>query len=89
VLVGFDMRQVGGRAHFFGDHPEGLRNNTDFRGFITAFRQAQAPVPIVNATPGSALDCYPMVTLEEALADDSVHRDGAESNARSGAGCAA
>lgn len=84
VLVGFDMRTVDGKAHFFGDHPEGLRNNTDFRNFITAFRQAGAPVPIVNATPGSALDCYPMIRLEDALADDSVHRDRAEPYARTG-----
>jgi len=67
VLVGFDMR--GG--HFFGAHPRGLRNSTSYRNFITAFERAARRMPdgvrIVNATPNSALRCFPMVDLDEAL----------------------
>ena len=70
VLVGFDMNVKGGRNHFFGDHPKPLSHNTNYNGFIQAFRQAcPPPVPIINATPDSALDCFPRVTLAKALQD--------------------
>ena len=68
VLAGFDMKRAGGKVHFFGDHPQGLRNNDQFDGFIKAFEQANPPpVPIINGTPGSALTCYPVMELGEAL----------------------
>jgi len=66
VLVGFDYRHIGAKSHFFGDH-EGLRQATDehYRDLARAF--GPAPVPIVNATPGSAIGCYPAMVLSEAL----------------------
>lgn len=62
-LYGFDMRKVGTQRHFFGDHEGGLHNVNSFHGFIQAFRVAakDCPVPIYNATPGSALDCFRFV----------------------------
>lgn len=77
VLVGFDYRHVDGRAHFFGDH-EGLRQprDTDYRALGAAFRPG--PVEILNATTGSSIDCYPIVSLEEALADRGLRRHGSE-----------
>lgn len=72
LLVGFDM-QSNGKRHFFGDHPEGLSNAGDFRRFIPFFRRAAKLLPkdieIVNCTPGSALTCFPMARLEDALSD--------------------
>lgn len=78
ILVGFDMRKVDGRGHFFGDHPAGLHNRSDYRDFIVPFQCAakSCPVPIVNATRGSALDCFPMVDLDTALATDIRGPDG-------------
>lgn len=69
VLVGFDMRVIGDKRHFFGDHPNGLFNRTDYQVFAKSFETAAptCPVPVVNATPGSALKCWPMVDLESAL----------------------
>jgi hypothetical protein len=75
VLVGFDMRTVDGPGgpmrHFFGDHPPPLRNEDAWPRFVGAFRQAAKTLPvwvdIVNATPGSALDCWPMLPLGDAL----------------------
>lgn len=68
ILVGFDMRGT----HFFGKHPKGLRNATSFVNFIRAFERAAKYLPkhitILNATPGSALRCFPMVDLHVALA---------------------
>lgn len=74
VLAGFDMRRAGGKVHFFGDHPAGLRNNDQFDGFIKAFEQANPPpVPIINGTPDSAMKCYERLTLWDAL--DKTSRD--------------
>jgi hypothetical protein len=71
VLVGFDMRPIDGRTHFFGEHKAPLRPPADFRKWIGNFRRAaemhKAPPVILNATPGSALDCFPMVDLREEL----------------------
>ena len=98
VLVGFDMRRVNDKAHFFGDHPKPCHNRSEYEQFILRFKRAVPFLPkdvqIVNATPGSALDCFPMQSLEEALADKAgrqdggVHRDGAVRHAAASTGCA-
>ena len=70
VLIGFDM-QAGKKRHFFGDHPAPLRNTCNYGNFIKHFDRAAKMLPgrieVVNATPGSALKCFPHVRLEEAL----------------------
>jgi len=70
LLVGFDMHSRAGR-HFFGDHPEPLSNYMRFETLVPTFRRAAALLPpdrqIINCTPGSALDCFPALSLEEAL----------------------
>lgn len=70
VLVGFDMRAVGGKVHWFGDHPRELRNRTEsaYPNWVQAFgvlakELARHGVEILNATPGSAL-LLPTVDLE-------------------------
>jgi len=69
VLVGFDMRRVDGQAHFFGDHPNGLCNTANYEKFAKRIAAAapSCPVPVVNATPGSGLKCWPMVDLDDYL----------------------
>ena len=70
LLVGFDMHSRNGR-HFFGDHPAPLVNALRYEGTVPEFRRAAESLPpgieIINCTPGSALDCFPMVSLEDAL----------------------
>jgi hypothetical protein len=80
VLCGFDMQRVNGQAHFFGEHPDGLRRSQDgFKDFLRAY---SADDRIVNATPGSAIKCYKAMDLDEALRrDDSLHRHRAKPNA--------
>lgn len=67
VLVGFDMRMAKGKVHFFGSHPKGLPNTTNFASFAARFEQAARSLPsgieIVNGTPGSALKCFSFVDL--------------------------
>jgi hypothetical protein len=90
VLVGFDMRCVNGKAHFFGDHPKGLTRRTEYESFLTNFKMGAKHLPsdirIVNATPDSALTCFKMKPLEIALADDLLHRDRPEPDAHASAG---
>lgn len=84
VLVGFDMRAPDGRRHFFGDHPGPLHRAKSqdelkryFGAFIRKFEAAARLLPagleIVNATPGSALTCFPFLPLQAALAKGSAH----------------
>lgn len=86
VLVGYDMRYVGDQAHFFGNHPKELHQNrdTDYRRFVPRFERAVPTIPkgvvIYNATPGSALTCFPMMSFEDATSAISsphsrLHRD--------------
>jgi hypothetical protein len=71
VLVGFNMQTVGGRRHFFGDHPAGLTNTTNYQSWVPIFANAARQLPnnriILNATPNSALDCFKRVSLEDLL----------------------
>lgn len=66
LLLGFDL----GGTHFFGPHPDRLKNTPPhrFEVFKKQFAGYQPRgVQIINCTPGSALKCYPAMTLEEAL----------------------
>lgn len=93
ILVGFDMQSSGGRQHFFGDHPKELGATKDYERFIPRFESAAKALPaqirIVNATPGSALKCFPMMSLEDAIADRDLRRDGAVLDDESDSECAA
>lgn len=66
ILLGFDMH--GG--HFFGQHRTPLTNTTEarFEQFKQQFaRYRPDGVEIVNCTPGSALDAYPLANLEDVI----------------------
>ncbi len=71
VLVGFNMKSVNGRRHFFGNHPKPLDNSANFEawvpGFEAAARTLSKDVDVVNATPESAVRCFRSLRLEEAL----------------------
>lgn len=76
ALVGFDLQPVEGRRHFFGDHPAPLRSTVSgpsgaYAKCIRAFELAATLLPpgiqIVNCTQGSALRCFPMMDVADAL----------------------
>lgn len=74
VLIGFDMREVDGKSHFFGRHKPPLRDSAQWNTWIGNFAKAAEmlwhPRPtIINATPGSALKCFPMGALADVLRD--------------------
>lgn len=84
VLVGFDMRIVSGKSHFFGDHPQGLFQRKEYESFARKFVPAPEGVEIVNATPGSALTCYPMTELDEAIENGSLYWNRTVANTATG-----
>lgn len=73
VLTGYDMRYDGGKAHWFGSHPEELRNpkKNGFEDWTIRFDKAVETLPqdiaVVNATPGTALESFPKMALGAAL----------------------
>ena len=77
VCIGFDMQTVDDKAHFFGNHPGRLQRSTNYERFCNAFRFAAKTLPpgveIINATPNSALKCFPRMPLETALARTSAN----------------
>lgn len=68
-LVGFDMRRINDKSHFFGEHPDGLQITGSYECFIRAFEVAARGLPagikIYNATPGSALRCFERASLDD------------------------
>ena len=74
VLIGFDCRMVNGRSHGHGDYTQPDPNSFQLRyipsweGMAKVF--ARLNIPVINATPDSAVKCFPFLTLGEALRDD-------------------
>lgn len=71
IMVGYDMRHVNGKRHFFGNHPQPLNNSANYEQWAPIFAKAAKTLPphirIVNATPDSAIKCFPMMDLQCAL----------------------
>lgn len=68
LLLGFDMHGT----HFFGPYRNGLRNTTPVQRAqhlrqYAAWAKLHRGVEVLNCTAGSALTCFPMATLSEAL----------------------
>lgn len=74
ALLGFDMKASSGDVHWHGKHPNGLNNPTDlqFQMWLDAFRTMppdleKIGVEVINCTPDTALDCFPLRGLESVL----------------------
>lgn len=73
VLLGFDMRMKGKRGNYHDRHPPQARGQQRYRQqFIPEFERAARRIEedgfaVVNATPGSALGCFPKKPLEWCL----------------------
>jgi hypothetical protein len=70
ILCGYNMKVVNKRRHFFGDHPEGLNRSGSYSGFVQNYetiKPADYGIEIINATPDSALKCFPKMGLADAL----------------------
>lgn len=74
LLIGFDMTDANG-VHWYGRNNWLAANNPDqanFKRWIAAFNSAASVlasmgVEVVNCSLNSALDCFPKISLEEAV----------------------
>lgn len=69
LLLGFDLSSKNGH-HFFGKHPDPLKNTTDhrFRNHIAQFDRLRIKdIQIINCTPGSSLTRFPFADIHEVL----------------------
>lgn len=64
LLLGFDMHGT----HYFGPHPEGLKNTAQHRFIqhINQFSRFKGP-QVLNCTKHSALNRYPMANLRDLI----------------------
>lgn len=69
-------REYLGERHYFGEYPEPLQHwprtgpNGEMTGLIAEMESivpSDYGIEIINCTPGSAMRCFPMMPLEEAL----------------------
>jgi hypothetical protein len=67
ILLGYDMKRGDGPKrleHWHGDHP--VPSRSQYPTFIMDPLKEHG-VEVVNCTPGSALECFPMADLRDAL----------------------
>lgn len=71
VLLGYDMKFDGARDHWHAGHPVKVGETLYRVAYAKYFNQIarQIPVPVLNASPDSALECFPRVALESVLPD--------------------
>lgn len=62
LLLGFDMKGT----HYFGNHPDGLVQDSPFHNFIESFKTI-TEVEIINCSPDSALTCFPYMRIQDAI----------------------
>lgn len=70
LLLGYDMKGGPG-AHFFGSHEAPLKGCSNYAKFIAGFRTIKPEdygIQVLNCSRDTALDAFPVVTLEAALA---------------------
>jgi hypothetical protein len=73
LLIGFDMKLgPNGEKHWHPDHPAPMVQGQTFgewmhKGATLAKDLAAAGCEVINCTPGSAMSCFPMGTLEKEL----------------------
>lgn len=70
-LLGYDMKFDNGRSHWHPDHPCPVGESMYYVTFHSYFKELARALPrgtVVNCSPGSAMTCFPMSTIEEELA---------------------
>jgi len=69
ILLGYDMKYRNNKLHWFGNHPNALNRGANFKKWIKNFELAKPhiPVPVINCSPDSDLNCFDKMDLREAL----------------------
>lgn len=78
LLLGYDL-QLGahGKEHWFGSHPKGVRSGLELRKYARRFPSLVEPlkalgIEIGNCSRQTSLECFPRMTIEDALAQVPV-----------------
>lgn len=71
-MLGYDMQKTGGRSHCHGDHKGGLPNLGDLPDWCRRMGELAVDlrrlgIDISNSTRKTALTCFELTTLEDAL----------------------
>lgn len=73
ILLAYDAQKTGGQVHHHGNHPKGLGNAGSMSTWPKLFRKLAMTLgkraEIVNASRETALDMFPRIDLETAIAD--------------------
>ena len=72
LLLGMDMREIGGKKHRHGDHEKGLVQSQCFDEWIKKAEQVAKDCKthsceVINATPNSALPWFPFKPIDTVL----------------------
>lgn len=72
LLLGYDMKHDAGRDHFEGGGHPVPTTEADLKAYAKRYRTMVEPlkrigVDVINVTPDSAIDCFPRMTLEDAV----------------------
>ena len=70
ILLGYDMQQSNGKAHWFGDHPDKVRSSyqcwTKYFDHLAKDAQSKG-LHIINCSRQTALGCFERKPLEDVL----------------------
>lgn len=69
ILLGFDCKPVGGKDHWFGQHPRGMTQVQPYEIWIKNFETLANDmklqgVEVINCSPDTALTCFPTAGIE-------------------------
>lgn len=77
ILLGYDMRAIGNVSHWHGNHGFRIADLNVYANLMIPAIRTIAPhleargIQVINATPGSALDCFEKMDLCRALSAPS------------------
>lgn len=83
LLLGYDMQPApDGTRHYFGEHPKPLGQRSNYDQFRKTMATLVPPlkqrgVRVWNCSRSTALQCFPRVPLEQAMAELSAREEGA------------
>ena len=72
ILIGFDMQPINGKYNYHDDYLEKRTAVDPYKKFLIPFpviakAARKLGIEILNATPGSKINCFPMVNLEDII----------------------
>lgn len=72
ALIGYDMQLTDGHLHWFGTHPQGMRNPSSIKSWAKHFVAlskdlAREGVDVTNCTRQTALTCFNRMSIEQWL----------------------